>query len=113
MVAAAEPPKPVAPVVEIVQVASFAPPEPVAVVPVAARVEPAPVEQPASYEVASIDDDEDYFAPRPPVRAHAREAEAKVVMRFTPLGGSDACGSLRNSAACRAIEPSADHSGRS
>jgi hypothetical protein len=82
---------------------------------VAARVEPAPVqaEPPTSYEVASLDEDEDY-APRPPVRAHAREAEAKVVMRFTPLGGSDACGSLRNIAgACRAIEHPADHPGRS
>ncbi len=120
MVASAEPPKPASRPVEAIQVASAAPPpEPVtapapapAVVPVSARVEPAPVEQPASYEVASIDEDEDY-APRPPVRAHAREAEAKVVMRFTPLGGNDACGSLRNSAACRAIDHPADHPGRS
>ena len=86
-----------------------------AVVPVAARVEPVriQIEHPASYEVASLDDDEDY-APRPPVRAQARESEAKVVMRFTPLGGSDACGSLRKVAgACQAIEHPADHPGRS
>ena len=123
MVAAAEPPKPASRPAGVIQVAAAAPPPepvtapapaPAVVVPVAARVEPAPVqaEQPASYEVASIDEDEDY-APRPPIRAQAREAEAKVVMRFTPLGGSDACGSLRNSAACRAIDHPADHSGRS
>ena len=84
-------------------------------VPVAARAEPVRIriEHPASYDVASLDDDEDY-APRPPVRAHARESEAKVVMRFTPLGGSEACGSLRKVAgACQAIEHPAEHPGRS
>jgi hypothetical protein len=136
MIAAAEPPKPASRPAEIIQVAAqvaaaepekpapvSAPtpaPAPV-VVPVAARVEPVRsepvrsepvhVEQPASYEVASLDDDDDYTPRRPnPTRAHARESEAKVVMRFTPLGGSNACGSLRNVAgACQAI----DHPGRS
>jgi hypothetical protein len=125
MVAAVEPPKPVTPPVEIVQVASAAPPEPPvtapvpapapAVVPVAARAEPVRVEQPASYDVASLEDDEDY-GPRPPVRAHAhtREPEAKVVMRFTPLGGNEACGSLRKVAgACQAIDHPVEHPGRS
>jgi Transglycosylase SLT domain len=117
MVAAVEPPKPVSrPVEPPVQAVSSAPPEPEtpvaapAVVPVAVRAEPVRIriEQPASYEVASLDDDD--YAPRPPARAQARESEAKVVMRFTPLGGSDACGSLRKVAgACQAIE----HPGRS
>jgi hypothetical protein len=131
MVAAAEPPKPAPRPAETIQVAvqvAAAEPEkpaPVSaptpapapiVVPVAARVEPVRpeplhVEQPASYEVASLDDDDDYTPRRPnPTRAHARESDAKVVMRFTPLGGSNACGSLRNVAgACQAI----DHPGRS
>ena len=136
MVAATEPPKPASRPAEIIQVAAqvaVAEPEkpaPVSaptpapapvVVPVAARVEPVRsepvrsepvhVEQPASYEVASLDDDDDYTPRRPnPTRAHARESDAKVVMRFTPLGGSNACGSLRNVAgACQAI----DHPGRS
>jgi hypothetical protein len=138
MVAAAEPPKPAPRPVETIQVASAEPPAPVpapVVVPVVARAEPVrpepvtpepvrpepvraePVraEQPASYDVASLDDDED-FAPRHPnsTRAHARDSEAKVVMRFTPLGGSNACGSLRNVAgACQAIDHPADHPGRS
>jgi hypothetical protein len=120
MVAAAEPPKPVSRPVQPVQVASAAPPEPEkpaaapAVVPVAARAEPVriQIEHPASYEVASLDDDD--YAPRPPVRAHARESEAKVVMRFTPLGSSEACGSLRKVAgACQAIEHPPEHPGRS
>jgi hypothetical protein len=110
MVAAAEPPKPASRPVEVIQVASAAPPpEPVT----APAPAPAQAEPPGSYEVASLDEDEDY-APRPTVRPHAREAEAKVVMRFTPLGGNDACGSLRNvSGACRAIDHPADHPGRS
>ena len=134
MVAAAEPPKPVSQPVETIQVASAALPEPSpsprsrlrsaapapAVVPVAVRAEPIRaepvrirIEHPASYDVASLDDDEEY-APRPPVRAHARESEAKVVMRFTPVGGSEACGSLRKVAgACQAIEHPAEHPGRS
>ena len=112
VVAAAEPPKPISRPVEPVQVAS-------ALVPVAARAEPVRIriEQPASYEVASLDDDENY-APRPPIRVHARESaresEGKVVMRFTPLGGSEACGSLRKVAgACQAIEHPVEHPGRS
>jgi hypothetical protein len=135
MVAAAEPPKPVSRPEEPVQVASAAPPEPETpvaapvpapvVVPVAVQAEPARaepariepvrirIENPSSYDVASLDDDVDY-APRPPVRAHARESEPKVVMRFTPVGGSEACGSLRKVAgACQAIEHPAEHRGRS
>jgi hypothetical protein len=119
LVAAVEPPKPVSQPVEPVQVASAAPPEPEtpvtapasapAVVPAAVLAEPVRIriEHPASYDVASLDDD---YVPRPTNRAHARESEPKVVMRFTPLGGSEACGSLRNVAeACQAIE----HPGRS
>jgi hypothetical protein len=134
MVAVAEPPKPASQPVEPVQVAFAAPPEPEQpagvlapapapapiVVPVAARTEPVRaepvrirIENPASYDVASLDDDEDY-APRHPVRNRARESESKVVMRFTPVGGSDACGSLRNVAgACQAIDHPAEHPGRS
>ena len=113
MVAAAEPPKPASRPVESSRSPSAAPPSR------RSRFTPLPpwfrwrrapspsassIEHPASYEVASLDEDEDY-APRPPVRAHARESEAKVVMRFTPLGGSEACGSLRNVAeACQAID---------
>ena len=98
----AVPHKPVSQPEEIVQVAFAAPPEPekpVAVaastpmvVPVAVRAEPVRIEpvririeNPASYDVASLDDDEDYV-PRPADRAHARESEPKVVMRFTPVG---------------------------
>jgi hypothetical protein len=118
--------------VETIQVASAEPPAPVpvstpapVVVPVVARAEPvtpeparpepARAEQPASYDVASLDDDED-FSPHHPnsTRVHARDSEAKVVMRFTPLGGSNACGSLRNVAgACQVIDHPADHPGRS
>jgi hypothetical protein len=37
-----------------------------------------------------------------------------VVMRFTPLGSSEACGSLRKVAgACQAIEHPPEHPGRS
>jgi len=90
------------------------------VVPVAVQAEPVRIEpvririeNPASYDVASLDD-EDYI-PRPAARAHARESEPKVVMRFTPVGGSAACGSLRKVAgACQPIDHPAEHpAGRS
>ena len=52
-----------------------------------------------------------------PVSAHScpcpRE-RAKVMMRFAPVGGSEACGSLRNVAgACQAVDRPAEHPGRS
>jgi Transglycosylase SLT domain len=134
VVAATEPPKPVSQPEELVQVASAAPPEPEkpvvvpastpVVVPVAVQAEPARVEpvriepiririeNPASYDVASLDDED--YVPRPATRAHARESEPKVVMRFTPVGGSEACGSLRKVAgACQAIDRPVEHPGRS
>jgi hypothetical protein len=109
MVAAAEPPKPVHRPDEAIQVASVEPARIEQARVEQVRVEPVRVEQLASYEVASLDDDDDY-TPRHPARIHVRESEGKVVMRFTPLGGSNACGSLRNVAeACQVV----DHPGHS
>ncbi|WP_051512875.1 lytic transglycosylase domain-containing protein [Skermanella stibiiresistens] len=113
--------KPAQPTRETIQVAT-APSEPArvevvrAAVPVAAPiVQPIaaqPIPQPAAevgYDVASIEDEE-YEVPRPAARPAYREAEARVVMRFTPMGGLDACGSLRGvSGACQPL----DQGGRS
>lgn len=105
MVAAADRPKPVPsakpsqPVRETVQVAAA--PEPVRVETVRAAV--------VGYEVAGIDD-EDEDAPRLSARPSRRESDGRVVMRFTPMGGIDACGSLRGVAgACQPL----DDAGRS
>ncbi|QQP88540.1 transglycosylase SLT domain-containing protein [Skermanella sp. TT6] len=123
LVAAADRPKPVPsakpaqPVREAVQVAAA--PEPVRVETVRAAVAQAPVIQapviqapviqPAGYDVAGIDEEDD-DAPRLSARPSRRESEARVVMRFTPMGGVDACGSLRGvSDACAPL----DDAGRS
>jgi len=138
MVAALVPPKPVSQPEELVQIAFAAPPEPEkpvvvaaaapastpVVVPVAVQAEPVRaepvriepvrirIENPASYDVASLDDED--YVPRPATRAHARESEPKLMMRFAPVGGSEACGSLRKVAgACQTIDHPVEHPGRS
>ena len=93
------PAKPSQPVRETVQVAAVA--EPARIETVRAAV--------ASYEIASIDE-EDVDVPRLSARSSRRESEGRVMMRFTPMGGIDACGSLRDVAdACQPL----DDAGRS
>ena len=91
------------PVVEYGPVASFAPPEPVTIVPVAAHVEPAPVERPAAPNFFH-GRDENCFAPvpRPCPCPRGRRRGGRAL---APLGASDPA------AAC-VIRPPARRSSR-
>ncbi|WP_246148847.1 lytic transglycosylase domain-containing protein [Skermanella pratensis] len=128
LVAAADRPKPAPsakpsqPVRETVQVAAVA--EPARIETVRAAVAQSSFTPPSStpssstpssftpaagYDVAGIDDEDDDM-PRLSARPSRRESDGRVVMRFTPMGGIDACGSLRGVAgACQPL----DDAGRS